>query len=156
MASTPGEQHLSLKPYLGQWKTMTKMWSDPSTPPEVSKGKATFTSLFGGRFLGQEYQGKFMGQPFSGQGVVGFDNVKKQFVSDWLDSASTALMASSGQRDATGAIVFSGQMECPIMKKSMNIRQVMTPVKDRRFTYEMFGSDGSGKEFKMLEVVYTR
>jgi Protein of unknown function (DUF1579) len=156
IASTPGENHAALRPYLGKWKTTTKTWGDPATPPEVSKGKATFTSLYGGRFVAQEYQGKFMGQPFFGRGVLGFDNVKKEFVSDWVDSASTAVMLSSGARDATGAIVTKAEMECPVMKKSMMVRQVMTPVKDGRFTYEMFGSDPSGNEFKMLEVTYSR
>lgn len=57
-----------------------------------SKGTTTAKLDCGGLWLVTEYRGEFFGQPFQGRGLDGYDPAKKQYVSVWVDSISTAPM----------------------------------------------------------------
>jgi hypothetical protein len=156
-ASTPSENHKLLSQYLGRWKTETKFWKDPTLPPEITRGSSTFTPILGGRFIQQEHKGTFMGAPFSGSGVIGFDNGQGKFVSSWMDSSGTGLMTSSGVLDSSGrSIAMTGSFFCPLMKDWVKTREVMSLVDNKSFMLEMFALDDTGKETRMLEILYFR
>ncbi len=53
----------------------------------------------GGLWLHSRTHGPFMGAEFEGHGLLGFDAVKQEYVSYWVDSMSTSLMALSGHYD---------------------------------------------------------
>ena len=84
--ATPGEPHKLFATLAGSWTTTTKEWMEPGKPPTESTGTAEMKMLLDGRFLYQEYTSQMMGQPFSGIGIDGYDNLRKRYVTTWIDT----------------------------------------------------------------------
>ena len=155
-ASTPGEPHRKLAEGVGTWDAKVTSWERPGAPPNVSMGTCTEEAVLGGRFLRQNFHGAMMGQPFNGIGYTGYDNVKQKYVSTWMDDMGTMVMVSYGTMAPDGTLTMWSDVDDPITGKSAKMREVMRfPDKDHQL-FEMFGPDPSGKEFKMLEIAYTR
>ena len=156
-AATPGQEHKELQPLVGKWKTVAKWWMDPSKAPDVSKGTANHQWAFGKRFIKEEYNGKWGGQPFQGMGMLGYDRVKKAYISTWLDSMGTGIMTSEGKFEAaTRSIEMSGKYSCPMTGGDRQSRIVTRIVNNDQHVFEMFDRGPDGKEFKNLEITYTR
>lgn len=156
-AATPGEQHKKLEPFAGTFDAKLKMWMDPSKPPEESTGTAESKWVLGNRYLEQRYEGTFMGQPFSGLGYTGYDNVSKKYFMNWMDTSTTGVMAMTGKWDAAGKIMtFSGTVIDPMTGKPCKITEKVTVADNDHHSFEMWGPDPAGKNYKMMEVSYTR
>jgi len=55
-----------------------------------------------------------MGMPFEGIGINGYDNLKKKFVSTWIDNMGTMIVMSTGTFDpATKTFTYMGEMDNP-------------------------------------------
>ena len=155
--ATPNENHAILKALEGKWKAEVKMWMDPAAEPEVSEGTAESTMILGGRYLEQQYSGTAMGQPFEGRGLIGYDNLRKEYRSVWADNMSTGVMVSSGSYDATAkTITEKGTMSCPIMQGDRDYRAVTTFIDKDHYTYESFMAGEDGTEMKTMLITYTR
>ena len=155
--ASPGDAHKKLEPVVGSFTVQTKMWMDPSKPPEETGGTSENKWVLGGRFVEQHVEGTAMGRPFSGIGYTGYDNYKKKYVGSWVDSMGTMIMTSAGTADASGnKITFWSTMDDVVMKKTMKVKSQVTIVDDDHHTYEMWGPAPDGKMFKTLEVQYTR
>jgi Protein of unknown function (DUF1579) len=156
-AGTPGEAHKKLEPMIGSFTVATKMWMDPSKPPEETTGTAENKWVLGGRFVEERVEGTAMGQPFSGIGYTGYDNYKKKYVGSWVDSMGTSIMTSTGTADPSGKkFTFWSTVDDVVMKKPTKVKGVTTIVDDDHHTYEMWGTGPGGKMFKSLEIQYTR
>jgi hypothetical protein len=156
-ASTPGEAHKKLEPFVGTFDARLRMWMDPTKPPEDSTGTMTNTWVLGNRFVQQSFEGTFMGEPFAGMGYVGYDNVTKKIQSVWMDTASTAMMWMTGGADAAGkAVTTKGTMSDPMSGKTMPIEDRITIVDDDHHRFEMWGKGPNGKQMKYMEIEYTR
>ncbi len=159
-AGTPGAGHEVLKPLAGNWTVTTRSWMKPGEKkPQLSTGSSTMTWVLDGRYLRHDFKGNFFGQPYEGLGYIGYDNVKKEYVSLWMDNFSTGLHQSSGQYDpATKTISETGSFSCPVTgEKNMWFRDEWKFVNNDKAIYSMFIKDPeSGKEFKSMEIVYTR
>jgi hypothetical protein len=156
-AATPGDAHKKLAPFVGSFTVKTKMWMDPSKPPEETEGTSENKWVLGGRFVEQHVEGTAMGQPFSGIGYTGYDNYKKKYVGSWADSMGTMMMTSTGSADASGKkLTFWSTIDDVVMKKSVKVKSQATIVDDDHQTYEMWSPGPDGKMFKSLEVQYTR
>lgn len=156
-AATPGEQHKKLDAFAGTFDAKLKMWMDPSKPPEESTGTAESKWVLGNRYLEQRYEGTFMGQPFSGLGYTGYDNVSKKYFMNWMDTSTTGVMAMTGKWDAAGKVMtFSGTVIDPMTGKPCKITEKVTVADNDHHSFEMWGPDPSGKNYKMMEVSYTR
>ena len=156
--ATPGPGHKKLDFMVGTWNAKNTMWMDPSKPPMVSDGTSVQKWVLGGRFLEQTVEATMMGQPFSGLGFTAYDNFKKKYVSTWMDTMGTMIMISTGNFDATGKILTStGSMDDPTTgKKNVPFREKMTVVSNDEILFEMFGADPTGKDFRWMEIRYTR
>ena len=86
---TPGENHRVLDALVGNWDFTIKSWMSVDAPPEESTGTSQIVWDLDGHFLKETVQGSMMGKPFSGLGYVGYDNLKKEYESIWLDNMST-------------------------------------------------------------------
>ncbi|HEX5035017.1 MAG TPA: DUF1579 family protein, partial [bacterium] len=95
-AATPGAGHEVLKPLAGNWTTTTRAWMPGEKKAHESAGTSTFTWVLGDRFLRQDFKGNWDGQDFEGMGYLGYDNVKKEYVSTWMDSMSTGIGQATG------------------------------------------------------------
>jgi hypothetical protein len=151
------ENHDHLKNFVGEWEVTTKGWMSPGTDPTVSQGLIKGALILGGRFLKMEFKGTMFGQPFEGFQITGYDNLKKKYVTFWIDSTSTAFYLLSGIRDeATNVTRASGVWPEPMTGGTMKVRDVTELVSRDEFRYEMFMTGPDGKEFKTLEYVATR
>ncbi|MEP7151847.1 MAG: DUF1579 domain-containing protein [Nitrospira sp.] len=154
--ATPSEVHARMASRAGSWSTTTKEWTDPKKPPAESTGTCEHTMLLGGRFLRQECSGDMMGQPFTGIGILGYNNHTKKYVSTWMDSMGTGIFYMEGKADKTGhTITHKGQYDDP-MEGAMKLRAVTKLVDADHEIFEMYGTGKSGKETKMMEIIYTR
>jgi Protein of unknown function (DUF1579) len=155
--STPGEEHKKLEASVGTWDATVKMWMAPGTPPQESTGTAENKMALGGRFLEQHYEGTMMNQPFTGMGFTGYDLYKKQYVGTWIDSMGTAIMNTTGQADPSGKkVTFTGTMDDPMSGKKMKFKETITFVDNDHQVFEMWMPGPDGKNFKTLEINYTR
>ncbi len=153
---TPGAPHKLLAGIAGSWNTKIKSWMEPDKPPMESKGTCEQKMVLGGRFLQQDFTGEMMGSTFTGIGVTGYDNHTKKYVSTWMDSMGTAILFFEGTASADGkAITQECRYDDPI-KGPMKWRSVTKIVDDNTHVFEMYGTDKSGKEEKMMEITYTR
>jgi hypothetical protein len=153
---TPGAPHKMLAGLAGRWDTKSKLWTEPSKPPMESTGTCEQKMLLGGRFLQQEFTGEMMGSPFTGIGVTGYDNHTKKYVSTWMDSMGTAILYFEGTAGADGKTITQENHYDDPVKGPMTWRSVTRIVDDNTHLFEMYGTDKSGKEEKMMEITYTR
>ena len=155
--ATPGPSHKLLEPFVGSWNVKTTWWEAPGAPPTVTTGTSENVWVLGGRFVHQTVAAEMMGQPFSGIGYTGYDNFQGKFVGTWMDSMGTMVMMSTGTADASGKVLtFTAEMDDVVSGKRMTVREVIRVIDSSKHVFEMYGPDKSGKEFKTMEIVYTR
>jgi Protein of unknown function (DUF1579) len=101
-------------------------------------------------------EGTSMGQPFEGMGIMGYDNEKKQYQSVWIDNMGTGIMTGSGNYDPnTKTLTDQGKFSCPA-EGEKSYRAVLKMKDNDNFTYEWYMAGPDGKEFRAMEIVYTR
>jgi Protein of unknown function (DUF1579) len=153
---TPGEPHKLFATLVGSWTTTTKEWMEPGKPPMESTGTAEMKMLLDGRFLYQEFNGQMMGQPFNGIGIDGYDNMRKKYVTAWMDSMGTGIFLMEGTASPDGrTITLRGSHPEPAGGK-MTHRAIWTIIDADNQTFDMYGAHHGQKEMKMMEIVYTR
>ncbi|MGD9851962.1 MAG: DUF1579 domain-containing protein [Nitrospirales bacterium] len=154
--ATPGEPHKLFASLAGIWTTKTKSWMDPDKPPMESTGTAEMKMLLDGRFLKQKFIGEMMGQPFSGIGIDGYDNLRKKYVTAWIDTMGTGIFLMEGTASADGkTITLEGQHDEP-GGGQMSHRAVWKIIDHNNQTFDMYGTHHGGKEMKMMEITYIR
>ncbi len=155
--ATPADAHKNLEPFVGTWTAKVKVWMDPKGKPGESEGTSEAKWVLGGRFLEQHHQGTFMGKPFEGVGYSGYDNYKKKYNGTWMDSAGTSMMNTLGSVDKSGKVfTFRGTVDDIIAKKPQPVKAVAKVIDEDHTSYEMWGPAPDGKQFKMLDILYTR
>lgn len=154
----PGDQHKRLEPFAGSWNYTAKMWMKPGDKPMDMKGTAQNDWILGGRFLKMTARGEMNGQPFEGLGYTGFDNVRGEYQSTWMDNMMTGIMKVTGNYDsATKTIKQSGTFGCPMTgEKDLWTRSEWKAVSNDKNLYSAYSKDENGKEFKSMEITYTR
>ena len=153
--ATPGEGHKWLEPVVGTWDAKITMWMAPGAPPQESTGTSENKWVLGGRFVEQRYEGNFMGQPFSGIGYTGYDNYKKKYVGTWMDTMGTMMMVSQG--DAAGkTLSMTSTIDDVMTGKPTNVKSEIKIADADHHVMEMWGPDPAGKQFKTMEIRYTR
>ncbi len=154
--ATPGEPHKLFATLAGSWTTTTKEWMEPGKPPTESTGTAEMKMLLDGRFLQQEFTSEMMGKPYSGVGISAYDNLRKRYVTEWIDTMGTGIFMMEGTASADGkTITLRGQHDEP-GGGHMTHRAVWKIVDSNTQTFDMYGTHKHGKEMKMLEIAYTR
>ncbi|MFZ0613581.1 MAG: DUF1579 domain-containing protein [Desulfobacterales bacterium] len=152
----PEEPHELLARMAGSWKTKGKSWMELGSPPTEFTGTSEQKMILGGRFLQQEYVAEFLGSRYKGIGLNGYDNHKKRYVSTWMDSMGTGIMVFEGNIDADGKTI---TQECRCddpVKGPVKWRSITRIVDDDTHLFEMYTTDASGKEVKMMEITYSR
>jgi hypothetical protein len=160
------ENHKLLATMDGNWNYAIKLWMnpDPNAPPQQSKGTATRKSIMGGRYSVMDVTGKMQmpgedGKPkdvqFKGMGIEGYDNVKKKFVSSWIDNMSTGIQFSDGTYDpGTKTFTYTSEIEMmPGMKTP--VREVIKATDKDHMVLEWYENRG-GQDKKTMEINYTR
>jgi uncharacterized protein DUF1579 len=158
------ENHKVLATTDGTYSYVVKMWMDPKGQPTESKGTATRKAIMDGRYVTGEYSGTFKmpgadgkmkDMNFKGMSLDGYDNVKKKFVSSWIDNMGTGIMMMDGAYDAgTKTFTYTADYEMmPGMKSK--VREVIKMTDKDHMTMEYYEDRGQG-EAKSMEINYTR
>jgi Protein of unknown function (DUF1579) len=160
------ENHKLLAEMNGNWNYAIKMWMnpDPNAKPQESKGTATRKSVMGGRYFVMDVSGKMQmpgedgkmkDMQFKGMAVEGYDNVKKKFVSSWIDSMGTGIQGSEGTYDpASKTFTYTMEME-PMPGMKQQVREVIKVTDKDHMMLEWYENRG-GQEKKTMEIAYTR
>jgi hypothetical protein len=154
-AGTPGKMHQFLAKDVGVWNGKSTIWMAPGAEPVKSESTATIKPVLEGRFTQCEVKGEMPGMgPFVTIGVVGYDNVSKKFVANWIDNHGTGMMNGTGELSRDGkTLTWKFTYNCPITKKPALMRQIETVTGPNSKTLEVFGAEPkTGKEFKMMQI----
>lgn len=157
--ASPGEGHKILEGFVGTWDAKVTFMMEPGGEGMQSAGTSEMSWLLGNRFLMQKFEGAAMGEgaSFSGIGITGYNNGTKKFESIWVDNEGTGMMITSGTVDAAGKVITQhGEYYDPSIKKMVKFRYVTRIVSPTKVVFEMHKPDQSGKEYKCLEVAYTK
>jgi hypothetical protein len=110
-----------------------------------------------GRVLVEQVKSSMMGTPYTGHGMTGFDNVTGKYWSTWNDSMSTGILVTEGTCDAEGkACTFTGSWTDPIKKAPVKARMTTRWPSPTTEIFALYGPGKDGKEFKMMEITYTK
>ena len=137
----PGEEQARLKAFVGEWAVHVKMTGEAGKEEEMD-GTSTFTMVMGDRYLRQVAIGSFGGAPFEGNAIFAYDKGAKKWVSSWIDSMGTGIMAGEGEETVKGkSWTFKSSFVGPTGPTAT--KDVYTFVSDKEISHESFmgGSD---------------
>jgi len=157
----PGEHHKHLKQFVGTWRQKGYWQITPDATPHEITGECKAELILGGRFVQQKVTGPSMteeqGPPFEGMGIIGYDNYKQKYTSVWMDSMSTSMFTLEGTCRMDGKVLtLEAEYEDPMTGSKRSSRSIYRFLGPDRYVMEMFETDPDGKEFKSLEITYTR
>ncbi len=154
----PGANHKVLEPMIGKWTNKVTFWMKPGDKAQTTEGTNENVWILDGRFVKQDYKGDMMGKPFAGLGITGYDNIRNEYQSIWLDNMMTGIMLGTGPYDmTTKTIKTSGSFSCPMTgEKEHWYRTEWKVISNDKHTYTSYDKGPDGKEFKNMEIVYTR
>jgi hypothetical protein len=156
-ASTPNENHQRLAQFEGSWNFTSRWWSSPGAPTQESSGTATYEMTMDGRYLKETVKSQMRDEQFEGLGYTGYDNMKKSYVWIWMDNMSTGFLVSEGSWDEKNKTFTStGEYIDVITGKLKTMRAVSKVVSHDKHVGEFFDTDADGKEYKSMELIYTR
>jgi hypothetical protein len=155
-AGTPDEHHEVLERFVGEWDAEATFRMGPDQPESTSMGSQSSEMVYDGRFVKSIYRGDFGGMPFEGMSLMGYDKIKKKYVSLWVDSMSTMIYTDSGSYDAESeSFTMKTTMTDP-MGREVQAKHVMRFEGDDRIVFEMHESVDGGEWFQNGTLVYTR
>lgn len=155
--ATPGPMHQWMAGHVGTWEGEVSQWMDPAAPPAKSMARSEIKSIMNGLYITDQFSSNMMGQPFSGQAVMGYDNVKKKFLSTWIDNMGSGIIYMEGTYDeASKTLHLSGKQSDPGTGGQSDIRQEQKWLDNDTYVLSMFGTGHDGKEAKFMEGTFKR
>jgi hypothetical protein len=154
-----GPPHEALGERAGQWSATVKFWYTPDAPPEVSEATSTGEPIMGGRYLLERFASTMPdGSPFEGMGLVGYDNLRDQFVAMWIDSMSSGILTaeSTAYSDDFSRIEYRGEAPDPVAGSYKVQRSVEYWPDDDTRVMEAWETGPDGDEMKVMEITYRR
>ncbi len=153
---TPSPVHEMIAKSDGDWNGEVTIWMTPGAPPVKSISTASNKMILGGRYQYSSHKGSMFGLPFEGVSIMAYDNAKKIFKTTWIDNFGTGVMNMEGTWDnAAKTINLKGTAVDPMTGKDNDVRETFKIIDDRNQILEMFMTM-DGKEFKTMEIVYTK
>jgi hypothetical protein len=105
----------------------------------------------------EELDGGNLALPFRGLGLYGYDAFERKHTSAWVDTMNTSILTNLGTYDKTNDVVnFTGQYKDPWTGTRKPERGVTRFLGNDKHVLEIHVTEPNGKEFKMLEITYTR
>jgi len=154
---TPGDMQKMMASWDGTWASDITLWEKPGAPPTKSSGSCVNKMILGGRYQESTHSGNMMGMPFEGHGLLAYDNAKKVFQSSWTDNMGTGIMNMSGPWDAaTKSVTLTGKAVDASTLTDKDFKEVFKVLDDNTQTMEMSVAGPDGKDFKVMEIKFTR
>lgn len=155
-AGKPGKIHEELAALTGQWDVTYEAWQEPEGEPLKGTGTSTYRSILAGRYLVEEFHSQFAGQPFEGMLLMGYDNVREQYQSIWVDSLSTGFVTQTGTVAADGTKRLNGMTYDPMTPQGRPMRSELQELSPDHFTMQMFDTLPDGSEWMTMSFQYRR
>ena len=153
----PGEHHQLLEKMAGSWHAAIKYRMTADSPIVESEGACERKWILGKRFLLEEFDGGDLGMPFQALAIYGYDSFEKKYTSVWVDTMSTALTTNLGTcQEGCKRITFVGLHGDPWTGVKRHSRGITRFISDSKHALELHEPGQDGKEFKILEIIYTR
>lgn len=149
-AITPGKEHKMLSETVGQWKTKTTSYM--MGQKMTSEGTMEADMMMGGRYLRSRFMGTMYGMPFEGQNIEGYDNVRKQYYSSWVDNMGTGFTNATGTYDEkTKILTYTGKTPNPMTGLDETFKNTFQKVSDTKYMFIMYMLS-EGQEVKVMEM----
>lgn len=163
----PGEGQRVLAPLAGTWQVEKSLFVAVGTPdrPAVSKDMTTTREWIGdGRFLQDVTRGTLGGSPYFRTGLLGWDNMEKQYEWTTADNFTPTLMAYVGRAGSTprqpidmaGSFVDLGITGEENVGKSIPMRTVIRIESNDRHVFELWFTPPGRAEVLADRMVFTR
>ena len=153
---TPGEPHKMLAKSNGTWNGDITMWMSADAPPQKMTGTAENKMILNGLYQQGTHKGMYNGMPFEGISTTAYDNIKKMFISSWVDNMGSGIMHMEGPWDeATKTITMKGSCSDPMSGKTIEVKEIMKFIDDKNQMMEMYEVK-NGKERKTMEIKFTK
>ena len=105
----------------------------------------------------ENFQGKIAGENYIGLGLIGYDNGSRNFKTVWADSLNTALTTSVGKYDPEqNSLQLESQVYDPLVSGVKTVYSRIKITSPDSYTFSMLDRSPEGREFKSLEMQYTR
>jgi hypothetical protein len=147
----------------GTWEGQVSQWMQPGAEPSKSTSTTVNKTVMDGRYQISTHKGTMGGAPFEGIGTLAYDNAKKVFIQSWVDNMGTGIMTVEGPWDAASkSVTMTGNMVDPSAgtakgtAKEMQVKEVFKIIDDNNHIFEMYVPGSDGKEFKTMEIIYSR
>jgi hypothetical protein len=151
-AAQPGEQHKALAGLAGSWDVTLKLWMDPSKPPTESKATSESKVVMDGRYLEEKVVGEFGGMKFLGQGLTGYDNVRKKYHFTWIDNMGTGVGTAWGSYDPDKkTYTYLGEEADPLSGQTYKTKMVTHVIDKDKYEVDMYRVEG-GKDVKAMHL----
>jgi hypothetical protein len=154
-----GKEHEFLRRFVGTWDVVGRFWMEgPGGSAMESRGVAEIRWLFPGRWLEEVFKSEMMGGPYEGHGIFGYDNLKKKYVSSWVDNMGTALTTMEGNLDLEGKTLMRyGRADDPASGKHGKLMGYILHFRDGdHHVFEMRDYSLGPEGGKVMELEYTR
>ncbi|MGB2987304.1 MAG: DUF1579 family protein [Phycisphaerae bacterium] len=153
----PGEHHKLLRKMAGHWNMKVKYRMNAEAPVVESEGTCKRKWILGNRFLLEEFDGGSLALPFQGLAIYGYDAFEKKYTSVWVDTMSTAITTNLGTcQESCELIAFVGRHGDPWTGTKRPSRGITRFMDDNKHALELYEPGSDGKEFNILEIIYTR
>jgi hypothetical protein len=154
--ATPGEPHAAMAASAGSWNVEGLSYWEPGAEPMPMKATAERTLLLGGRVLQETFKSEFMGAPFEGILLQGYDNMKGEHWSIWMDSMNTWASFSRGNHNESGELVLEGLMCDAMTPEGRLMRTVVRVIDADHVNMQMLDVAADGSTSLAMELDYTR
>lgn len=159
--AAPSDMHMKIFSMLGTWDYTVTYKTAADAEPQVSTGKISNEIVLGERFLSSKASGVMnVGghqMPYEGEGLIGYNNIEGKYTSVWADTLGTDIMTGEGVFDEkTNAIVIEGQFTPPLVNQKVKFREEIEFTDSDTHKRTIYTKDASGKEFAILEIVYSK
>ena len=153
-----GPQQAALGSLLGTWDVEIVL-ADGSKPAQHSRGKAEYSWVVTGRWLGCHLKGEILGLPYEQFTILGYDSYAKNIVEVAVESVDNSMLLSRGTASGPNQPVTalfgeldeytSGVLHSPY-------KVLLQRVNPDRHLITIVGFDGSGNEVKKLAFTFSR
>ena len=151
----PTEYHERFKKSVGEFDVAGEMWMAPGAPAQTFTGTAKREMILGGMFVQETFNSTWAGGPFEGRAIQGYDTVRKEFVTIWMDSGSPVVSVSRGQFEGGRVVMHS---EDPDMQtgKLKKVRTTIGTTDDGKTVMTMFDVVPEGEDRMTMRLTYTK
>ncbi|MFG0257475.1 MAG: DUF1579 family protein [Phycisphaerales bacterium JB043] len=137
-AGRPGPEHEEMAKSVGSFNAHGTMYMPDGSTSEWH-GTVEKNAIFGGRYILEHYKVQDMGMfgEFEGYGVAGFNKATGKYEQYWIDSLSTMMLMSKGEKHGNKIVMYGSRTD-PMSGETQKTKSVTTINDDGTFVLDMY------------------